>query len=362
MPYLPKCTNSILNQTADNWELLLIDDGSTDESGAYCDQLSEKDSRIIVHHKENEGLVSARQLGIRMANGEYILFVDADDEIELNLLERINVSIAEKKSDMILFGLIEDNLCETVKSDNFFMPGYYAKERIDKEIIPEMITGDNFFTFHILPNLVCKCINKKWLMSCNYHVSTNVTYGEDADLSYQILPQARSLVILDIYGYRYYKREESMVGSHVEPERIDSLEKDLMGFAESINADTVLFNQIRKYIYFARLVKCPEKICGIDLSLPERVAIYGAGGFGQTMKNMLSEKCVFCVDRNYHKYIGVSSPERLFAEKDKYDVVLVAILNASVCEDIIKKYRNEGLDKNFIYFSACKGEVRTVFV
>lgn len=362
MPYLPACTKSILDQTFDNWELLLIDDGSTDESGAYCKQLSTTDTRIKVHHQENEGLVLTRQHGIQMATGDYILFVDADDEIELDLLERLNNIINDNKSDLILFGMVEDNLCETVKRDNHFESGYYSRERIEKEIIPEMITGDNFFTFHILPNLVCKCINRNWLMACKYHVSSNVTYGEDADFSYQILPQANNLNILDFYGYHYYKREKSMVGSLVETERIDSLERDLTGFLKMLSFEYDLLGQVKRYLSFARLVKCPNKLIDKDMFQTSRVALYGAGGFGQALRTLLCEKCVMQVDRNYEKYNGVLSPDKLITDTDTYDVVFVAIINASVCEAIIKEYKNFGVNKRFVYFDFLDGDAKPVFV
>lgn len=80
--YLRKCIDSILNQTFKDFELILIDDGSTDESGKICDEYNLKDNRIKVIHKENGGLSSARNAGLDIAQGEYIGFVDSDDWIE----------------------------------------------------------------------------------------------------------------------------------------------------------------------------------------------------------------------------------------------------------------------------------------
>lgn len=77
--YLKKCVDSILHQGINDFEILLIDDGSTDGSGTLCDQLAEQDSRILVFHKDNGGVSSARNLGVRQAKGEWICFVDADD-------------------------------------------------------------------------------------------------------------------------------------------------------------------------------------------------------------------------------------------------------------------------------------------
>ena len=85
--YLPKCVDSIINQTYSNLEILLIDDGSQDRCGEICDEYAKKDSRIQVFHTKNRGLSVARNLGLQEAKGEYIGFVDSDDWIEPDMYE-----------------------------------------------------------------------------------------------------------------------------------------------------------------------------------------------------------------------------------------------------------------------------------
>lgn len=91
--YLHRCIDSILNQTFPDFELLLIDDGSKDQSGEICDEYAKKDSRVKVFHKENGGVSSARNVGIDNAVGEYICFCDSDDWVEktwlLSFFERM---------------------------------------------------------------------------------------------------------------------------------------------------------------------------------------------------------------------------------------------------------------------------------
>ncbi len=87
--YLEKCIDSIINQSYTNLEIILVNDGSTDNSGAICDEYAKRDSRIIVIHKENGGLSSARNAGLDIARGEYISFVDSDDWIEHDMLETL---------------------------------------------------------------------------------------------------------------------------------------------------------------------------------------------------------------------------------------------------------------------------------
>ena len=98
--YLPECVESILNQTYKNFELILVDDGSPDNSGKMCDEFAEKDSRIKVIHKENGGVSSARNIGLDNASGEYITFIDSDDFVDKRYLEVLYSTSKENDTDI----------------------------------------------------------------------------------------------------------------------------------------------------------------------------------------------------------------------------------------------------------------------
>ena len=102
--YLPQCIESIINQTYQNLQIILVDDGSPDNSGRICDEYAEKDLRIKVIHKENGGVGSARNEGINYALGEYIYFVDADDYLESELIDICMNTIIKQYPDMLIFG------------------------------------------------------------------------------------------------------------------------------------------------------------------------------------------------------------------------------------------------------------------
>ena len=102
-PYLEQCLDSIVNQTYRHLEIILVDDGSTDESGAICDRYAEQDGRIQVVHKENGGQSSARNVALDMITGEWVLFVDSDDWIELNTLELL-FEQKDEHADLVEFG------------------------------------------------------------------------------------------------------------------------------------------------------------------------------------------------------------------------------------------------------------------
>lgn len=104
-PYLRKCLDSLLAQDYDDWEALIIEDGSTDHSGAICDEYAARDSRLRVYHKTNEGVSSARNFGLDNARGEWIWFVDSDDWISKNALSRLSETIHDVSCDTIFFGI-----------------------------------------------------------------------------------------------------------------------------------------------------------------------------------------------------------------------------------------------------------------
>lgn len=108
--YLRPCLDSIINQTYQNWELLLIDDGSTDNSGNICEEYADKEQRISVIHKENEGPAAARNDGLENIQGAYVSFVDCDDWLEPEMYTTMLQALNKEQADIIICGYTEDYL------------------------------------------------------------------------------------------------------------------------------------------------------------------------------------------------------------------------------------------------------------
>lgn len=103
--YLRECLDSVLNQSYKNFELLIVDDGSTDGSGKVCDEYAEKDSRVRVIHTENRGLLLARRTAFENARGDYFIFFDSDDTVDPKIFTLINEEIQKSHCDMVFFDL-----------------------------------------------------------------------------------------------------------------------------------------------------------------------------------------------------------------------------------------------------------------
>ena len=143
--YLDRCIKSVINQTYKNIEIILVDDGSTDKCPEICDQYAQKDNRIVVIHKENGGLSSARNAGMKVLKGEYMLFVDSDDWIKGNTVEELLQIAIEHDVDFVRFTPVtanhpqkEDGTPVDFGTEDFMENGIYDREKIRKDIFPRL--------------------------------------------------------------------------------------------------------------------------------------------------------------------------------------------------------------------------------
>ena len=135
--YLPKCIKSILNQTYPQIQLVLVDDGSSDESGEICDAFAAKDSRIQVIHQKNQGVSAARNAGLDAASGEYLLFVDSDDHIAADTIETSVNGFVDDTIDVVIFGVTKIQGKGNSQQPLPMEVGIYTKEELLYGILQE---------------------------------------------------------------------------------------------------------------------------------------------------------------------------------------------------------------------------------
>ena len=179
--YLKKCIESILNQTFTNYEIILIDDGSTDNSKNICDEFSYKDSRIKVIHKNNTGAADSRNIGISLASGEYIGFVDSDDYIDPDMYESLYNLITKYKTDVAICGLLHEYPDKTINP----YPAEEERSVSGKEALKIALIGDKFSL-----NVYNKIYKKEMF---NYIKFPNLKFAEDAYVVTRILYNSDSV-------------------------------------------------------------------------------------------------------------------------------------------------------------------------
>lgn len=142
--FLKLCVQSILDQTYKNLEVILVDDGSTDNSSTICDDIQRNDSRVKVIHKENEGAGLSRNRGIEIASGDFILFVDSDDCIKLDLIEKCVNKADGNDSTIVMFGIQNINEMGSVIKENVpYSDKYIFKGReVQEELLPQILFAD----------------------------------------------------------------------------------------------------------------------------------------------------------------------------------------------------------------------------
>lgn len=211
--YLDKCINSIINQTYKNLEIILVDDGSPDKCSQMCDEWATKDSRIIVIHKDNGGLSDARNVGLDIASGEYISFVDSDDYIHPEMIS-------------ILYDVIVKTEANIVQCD-------FRKVK-DNEYVDANINSYEIFTFNTeqaLESLIKETPLKQvvWNKLYKKEIFNELRFevgkvNEDDFFTYQAFAISNKVSYINKELYYYLLRESSIMGQQFNIKRLDGLE------------------------------------------------------------------------------------------------------------------------------------------
>lgn len=218
-PYLTQCLDSILAQTFTDFEVILVDDGSTDGSGALCDSYAAKDTRFRCLHKENGGLVSARQAGFRQVKGDYVTFVDSDDWTHPAMYQRMCAAAKDTGADAVCCNYTAVTPKGDLHCDSAFQSGLYEKTKLETQVYPRMIYSGTYFTYGIAPNLWNKIFRRELLERNLYHVPLSVKVGEDALVSYICLLEASSIYFCGEYFY-YYRSSSSSLTHNMDEKRL----------------------------------------------------------------------------------------------------------------------------------------------
>ncbi len=286
--YLPRCIDSVINQTYKNLEIILVDDGSPDNCPRMCETYAERDERIKVIHKENGGLASARNAGLKIAVGAYITFVDSDDYIKSDMLERMITLAEDKNADVVQiaferekFGLVESDVAEN-------------------EI--KTIVGDENIRLYALDRILrpeaCGKLYRAELFK-NIEFDSEIKYAEDVEFGLRFYKNVKCSVVSNEKMYFYSVNQNSLTASSLSPGRL--AEPEMLLNAALAERDCAW---LYKCILF-RYVRCAFAV------LNRMVSENRGETYGELRKGLMMLK----FDVFFDKYIGA-----------KYKMGMVALM------------------------------------
>ena len=252
--YIERCLKSVLNQTYKNIEIIVVNDGSTDETKKIIERsLKDRENKIIIN-QENKGLVKTREVGFKKSTGDYILFIDGDDWLELECIEKLVKQIEKTKCDMVIY--------------NFFETTDIDKKEV-KSIIDilndEEINIMNFLKAKIIPSVWSKLIRRNFILENKIEFPSAISYGEDLALIGTIFTKKPKATYLNEAYYNYYQRVGSITKGEID-EKVLEVGEALKTIKESLITEG-LYKENKHYfefICFKHLFESKFLICKND--------------------------------------------------------------------------------------------------
>lgn len=211
--YLRKSIEAVLSQSFKDFELLLVDDCSPDNSGAICDEYSQKDNRVkVLHLAENGGAGNARNEAMKVVKGKYLCFLDADDYFDSNMLETLVTSVKENPAKVVIFGLIEEYLKRNGKVANTKTVTYENKILRDAQSVRNEVLSLELVDLYGYP---CNKMYDVEFLKSNGAVFPQMKFNEDIIFNIDVFMDIDSCNILDFAPYHYIKHSGSTTGSFI---------------------------------------------------------------------------------------------------------------------------------------------------
>lgn len=351
--YLRKCLTSIVEQSYQVDELILVDDGSTDSSGKICDEFSEKYDYIKVIHQQNKGQTAAQKAGMKQADGYYISFIDSDDWVEKDYFEILMSKMLSVRADAV----ITDSFLLDYENDSkiwetSLIPGLYSKEQIEKAIIPSFVRNEIEAKMTILPVIPGKIFVKDTLLKMSLSIDDKIKLGQDGATVFPYILKCSLIAVVTCLGYHYVQREGSvsLAPKYNYFEELKCLQDYLLGSCKTGIFDGEERNQVNIYIKDL-LIIAVRGIYNLEmgriLCVPPyemidqggRLVIYGAGIAGRSfVKQILHSEYAAVtgwIDQNCRdKVYGIQVEAPQAVRTMNYDQILIAITEEHLAQTV----------------------------
>lgn len=242
--YIERCLDSVINQSYRDLEIIVVNDGSKDTTLEKLEKKAMEDNRIVIVNKQNQGLIEARKSGYEKVTGEYVLFIDGDDWIDLDAVKKLKSKIEENNSDIVCFEYFEtfDNKkkVEGIKSKKF-------NNLQGKEFLKCILTGE------ILPMIWGKFLRVSFLKNNNIEFPSNISYAEDLAFVSSLGCNNPSVTYLDENLYMYYQRDESIT-KQISPKLLEISEA--MNFIKKKLEEKGIYTEFKDEFEYAVYLHC----------------------------------------------------------------------------------------------------------
>lgn len=388
-PYLPRCIESVTNQTYRDLEIILVDDGSTDNSGQICEEYAKKDSRIIFVRQENQGNNAARKAGLDICTGEYVMFVDSDDWIGSNLVSALYQPVEKYQVELVISNVLMTRVNgRKEERKNLIEAGIYTNP---KEAVKKLFFDYEDCRYGILPYIYAKLYQKDLVVRSMKRIDDKVQYDEDRALVWTCLMQEIKTAFIDDMEYYYCQRPEGLVCA-----------KDEMYLAKInyfycymnrlfAHEDEILRKQMERYVAWNVEIALKWKL-GMsekvrtkmrEIYVPDSsaflmettsVILYGAGAVGCDYYTQLQEsrkiRIAAWIDKAWKERQREGLPVKPIEEAAglSYEYILVAVKREKIFKEIKEELIAKGLPKERILwgkpyknrFFTYEGEVRNM--
>lgn len=371
--YIEECVESILKQRYLPLEIILVDDGSSDQSGTLCDLLSERNKCIRVLHVENGGITKARLKGVEVSKGRWITFVDADDWIDEDAYGDI---VGDIGADIVVTGICRYiNKNRTIMQIPYFREGFYDKEDILNEIIPSMLWTPELETWAFDPSL-CTKIFKREIIGEYLRKASEVgsDYGEDSTVIFPMMLHVKSLRISQKIYYYHRQRGLGEIPSYIRDEQFfyklykvyEYLEKQfkLTAYWEVMKNQLDCFFissvEIKKRCYEYPVLNFSAFFPMDRIPKGSKVVLYGAGDLGKQYweQNLQYHFCdiVLWVDKKCEniqmRNCKIKNPEMI--KETDFDYVVIAVDNYYIARNIAVYLKKCGIEKKKIIWHSIR--------
>ncbi len=300
--YLPRCIDSLIEQSLKDIEIVLVNDGSTDSSKKICEEYKKKDKRIILINKTNGGLSDARNAGIDIATGEYIAFVDSDDYIHKDMYKILLKVLIDNNSDIVEsdYEMVFDNE-KNINIENNDINGNKLKIYNKKSAVVSTILD------HHLRTYVWNKLYKRELWETIRFPKGKIF--EDAFTTYKVVNKCSKVVKIDRKLYYYYQRQDSIVNSKYSVKKLDhcvALE-EMMEYMEKNYPNEVGIVSIKYYsvclYHLQETIKNKQEISNSNQIIKEFISKLIKGKYKKYLKIDINEACKNILEDNYKQIL-----------------------------------------------------------